>query len=407
MRRRPPITASVAAVLLALFVVALSIGSATASAAARGDRRALLRLGVDDARTVAVSNRCLARRSKRARVSARGRRRCLRPASASRDPQPLYWGATIGSQLTGTQAPWDMGAVSRFEQEAQKPLSLIQLFQPFADCSAAPCSFYDFPTTPLEDIRSHGAIPVLSWSSQSIPSSLEEPEFQLSDVIEGRYDSYITRFAEQARDWGHPFFLRFDWEMNGDWFPWAEGVNGNNPGEYVAAWRHVHDIFTAAGATNVSWVWCPYVDPGGSLTSVASEYPGDGYVDWTALDGYNWGTNPAAPKGWRSFDQLFSSTYEQITKSVAPSKPMMIGEVGSSEQGGSKSAWITDMLENLPTEYPKVRAILWFDKYDSGLDWPIETSPAATAAFANGIRSGLYVGNSYSALGPGTIQPPG
>ena len=223
-----------------------------------------------------------------------------------------------------------MGAVSRFEEIAHKNVSLVQFFQPFADCGGSSCSFYGFPTEPLEGIRAHGSIPVLSWSSQSIPSSLEEPDFQLSDVIEGRYDAYITQFAAEAQAWGHPFFLRFNWEMNGNWFPWSEGVNGNGAGEYVAAWRHVHDIFAAAGATNVTWVWCPYVDPGGSLVDITTQYPGDAYVDWTSLDGYNWGTNPASPKGWRSFDQLFSSTYEKITKSMATSKPMMIGEVGSS-----------------------------------------------------------------------------
>ena len=394
--------------VLALFVLALCVSSATGDAAARATRHSLIRLGVHDAHRVAVSSRCLARRSKRARVSlaARRRRRCARPASASRDPQPLYWGATIGSQLTGGQAPWDMNAVARFEEIAQKSVSLVQFFQPFADCGGSSCSFYGFPTEPLENIRSHGSIPVLSWSSQSIPSSLDQPDFQLSDLIEGRYDSYIAEFAAEAKAWGHPFFLRFNWEMNGDWFPWSEGVNGNSSGEYVAAWRHVHDIFAAAGATNATWVWCPYVDPGGSLTDLGSQYPGDAYVDWTSLDGYNWGTNPASPKGWRSFDQLFSSTYGEITKAVAPAKPMMIGEVGSSELGGSKAAWIQDMLEEVPADYPQVRALLWFDKYDDGMDWPIETSASAAAAFAEGILNPMYVGNSYAGLGPGTIQPP-
>ena len=93
-------------------------------------------------------------------------------------------------------------------------------------------------------MRQYGAIPFFSWASQSTPSTKSEPNFQLSDVIAGTYDGYIRDFAEGARDWGHPFFLRFNFEMNGDWFPWSEGVNGNQSGEYVAAWRHVHDIFT-------------------------------------------------------------------------------------------------------------------------------------------------------------------
>jgi len=402
-RALPPLVAILVAIGVLLMVWAAPAGARGGSdrVAGGGNFRAMIHV----ARKVGHGKGCKGRLQKRLGRTLRRGRRCVRPARASRDPQPIYWGATIGSHLTGTQAPWDMNAVSTFEQEAQKPVSLIQLFQPFADCGTSPCSLYDFPTTPLEDIRAHGAIPVLSWSSQSIPSSLNEPDFQLSDLIEGRYDAYIAKFAEEARDWDHPFFLRFNWEMNGNWFPWSEGVNGNAPGQYVAAWRHVHDIFASVGAANATWVWCPYVDPGESMTSLATQYPGDAYVDWTALDGYNWGANPASPKGWKSFDQLFSSTYEEIGQLV-PSKPMMIGEVASSEFGGSKADWIADTLTKVPSEYPKVRALLWFDKFDDGMDWPIETSPAAVAAFAEGVRSGLYVGNSYAGLGPGVIQPP-
>jgi hypothetical protein len=322
------------------------------------------------------------------------------PSSAS-----LFWGATIGSQLTGNQAPWDMSAVARFEEEVGKPLSLVQFFQPFSNCTSSGCSFHGFPTTPLENIRLHGAIPVLSWSSQSIPSSLNEPNYQLSDVIEGRYDSYIRSFAEKAKAWGHPFFLRFDWEMNGRWFPWHEGVNGNQPGEFVTAWRHVHDIFTSVGATNATWVWCPNVEYSGA-TPLASLYPGDAYVDWTGLDGYNWGTNPSKPDKWKTFDQVYRATYQNIVGKLAPSKPMMVGEVASSEYGGSKAAWIREMLTKVPAEYQSVRALLWFDKYDSNMDWPIETSASAIEAFAEGIRSSAYRTNDFSGLSASAIQPP-
>jgi hypothetical protein len=260
----------------------------------------------------------------------------------------------------------------------------------------------------MEDIRSHGAIPFFSWSSQSTPSSLNEPDFQLSDVISGRYDDYIRGFAEAAKSWGHPFFLRFNWEMNGNWFPWSEGVNGNQPGEYVAAWRHVHDIFTSVGATNVSWVWCPNVDPGREFGDIAPMYPGDDYVDWTSLDGYNWGTNPVRPARWMTFDQLFSSTYHKIVDTIAPSKPMVIGEVGSTEYGGSKAGWIKEMLHNLPTAYPAIHGLLWFDKFVPGenMDWQLDSSAGATSAFASGIQSPSYVGDNYASLGSGAIPPP-
>jgi beta-mannanase len=286
-----------------------------------------------------------------------------------------------------------------------KSLSLIQFSSPFANCSST-CFDYNFPAGPMQNIRNHGSIPFFSWASQSIPSSKEEPAYQLGDVIAGTYDSYIREFAAEARNWEHPFFLRFNWEMNGRWFPWSEGVNGNQAGEYVAAWRHVHDIFDAVGATNATWVWCPNIDPDNIFLDLAGQYPGDAYVDWTCLDGYNWGTNPVKPDRWRSFDQLYRSTYNEIVSTIAPSKPMIVGEMASTEFGGSKAAWIRDALAKVPAEYPRIRGLLWFEKFDDGMDWPIETSSGAIEAFAAGIANGAFRVNGYGGLNASPIPPP-
>ncbi len=315
-----------------------------------------------------------------------------------------------------------MSAVSAVAAESGKGLSLVHFGTPFASCSgtvASTCSTEPFPTTPMTNIRSYGAIPFLDWSSDAIGSggtSSAMPS-NLSAVINGYWDSYIRSFAEAARAWGHPFFLRFDWEMNGNWFPWSEGVNGNTPGQYVAAWRHVHDIFASVGATNVSWVWCPNVDFANAFTSLQELYPGSAYVDWTCLDGYNWGSNPAQANGaslaqsgidnWQSFDQIFQSTYSEITTTVAPGKPMMIGEVGSTEQGGSKAAWISNMLSEIPARYPDIKGIMYFDRYDSGMDWPLETSATSISAWRTGISAGAYVANNYSGLSTSPIPIPG
>jgi len=314
-----------------------------------------------------------------------------------------YWGAWIGPQLTGTAAPWDMNAVSEFEQMTGKPLSMIEFSSPFADCSKSPCSYFSFPWEPFDAIRAHGAIPFFSWGSQSIPGDAPQTDFQLADVLAGTYDNYISAWATRAAEWGHPFFLRFDWEMNGDWFPWGEATNGNQPGEFVEAWRHVREIFTSVGATNATWVWCPYVN---HLNLYASLYPGDSYVDWTCLDGYNWGTNPAAPNGWRTFDSLFGNAYAKVTETVAPSKPMAIGETAASEYGGSKAAWIEEMFEALPTSFPKIRGLLWFENLGNGMDWPLESSESATEAFAAGIGGSRYRGNEFGGIGSSPIPPP-
>jgi hypothetical protein len=331
------------------------------------------------------------------------------PVEPPPSPTATYWGAWIGPQFTGTPAPEDMSAVTQFERLAGKPLSLLETFSGWATCSgSAPgCQpSVPFPRSQFEAMRGYGAIPLYSWATEGEGEADDQPDFQLAKIAAGDFDSYLRRWATEAKEWGHPFFLRFDWEMNGDWFPWSESLNGNGPGEFVAAWRHVHAIFSEVGATNVSWVWCPYVNPNGNLQSPATLYPGDEYVDWTCLDGYNRGTTASPTAQYRSFDYLFGPNYREITGTIAPSKPMLLAEVASSESGGSKSEWIEDMFGELPSTYPDVRGLMWFDYEEGGNRWPIESSTAATEAFAAGISDPRYLPNSFAATEAGPVPVP-
>ena len=322
------------------------------------------------------------------------------PAVSSSSPRAIYWGAQIGDHLTGEQAPWDMNAVYAFERMAGKKVSLVSFNASFASCRGAKCTFNPFPFTPFESLRAHGTIPVFNWSSSSV-SEGSDPKFALSKVIHGRYDRYIQEFARSVAAWGHPFFLRFNWEMNGDWFPWSEGVNGNRRGQFVAAWRHVHDIFTSVGASNATWVWCPNIDRDKKLRGL---YPGDRYVDWTCLDGYNWGTRWSWAR-WKSFRAVYAKSYAAVRK-IAPHKPMMFGETASTDIGGSKAAWIKEMFSSLPKRFPKVRALIWFEVNDRGTHWPIESSSSVLRSFARGIRNPIFLGNSFSDIEARPIPAP-
>jgi beta-mannanase len=312
----------------------------------------------------------------------------------------IYWGANIeGSSYGYGSPPWDWRGVDTFQSHAGKAISLLALGSNWGS------STNTFPGSAMSTIRNHGSIPFYNWASMTSGGGASESSYQLSDIINGAYDSYITKFAQDAKAWGHPFFLRFDWEMNlASTYPWVEAVNGNQTGQYVQMWRHVHDIFSKVGANNATWVWCPNAEYNGSLKPLTSLYPGDSYVDWTCIDGYNWGTNPWYPHTWQTFSQVFGPTYSNVTGTVAPSKPLVIGETASSEYGGSKSGWITDMLgTQLPKYFPKVKAFLWFNSRQKA-DWPIETSSSAQSAFSSGIRSSYYASNGYASLG-GTKVP--
>ena len=147
----------------------------------------------------------------------------------------------------------------------------------------------------------------------------------------------------------------------------------------------MHDIFTSVGATNATWVWCPYIDIH-KFAPIARFYPGDEYVDWTCLDGYNWAKARSHPVAWKTFDQIFASSYRQIVNRIAPSKPMLLAEIASSGGGKAKARWISNMFDALHTKYRRMRGLIWFDQVQQGVSWPLENSPIVTRAFAQGLR---------------------
>lgn len=244
-------------------------------------------------------------------------------------------------------------------------------------------------------LEGHTTAPMLSWEPRNrskYSKSVNQPEYRLSRIAAGDWDAYIRQTARDMRDYKKPVYLRFAHEMNGDWYPWGVGVNGNQPGEYVAAYRHVHDIFRQEGATNVRWVWSPNAKAG--LASYDSLYPGDDYVDWVAIDGYNWGT--ADRGGWRSFSQVFATSYEKMTNLT--SKPIRIGETASAEDPANpsdpsrKASWITDAyLSALPSRFPRVKAILWFN-IDLERDWRVDSNPESLSAYRRAISEPKYHG---------------
>ena len=83
----------------------------------------------------------------------------------------------------------------------------------------------------------------------------------------------------------------------------------------------------------------------------------------------------------------------------------MLGELASSPNGGHKAQWIRDMLNKIPRKYPKVRGFIWLNGFDRGINWPIETSKTATAAFSRGIAKRVYQPNRYGELGVSPIPP--
>ena len=284
----------------------------------------------------------------------------------------VYWGGLISGETYGEvgNAPENSAAWEHFERHTGKKVAIVSTGQPWLAFDAAK----------MNAIHSRGAIPLVTLG-------LAEG-VTLTAVKEGKQDAQIRAWAKAAKQWAHPFYLVPWWEMNGNWFSW-----GQNP-DFVAAWRHFHDLVKAEGATNVTWTWVPNIlwhnDP---LSDLSPYYPGAAYVDWTGFDGYNWGRNPAQPDSWHTPAEVFDPSLARLDE-FAADKPVVIVENASTEFGGDKANWIREMLGEYLPRRPQIGAYLWFNWNDwkNGLrdDWQIESSAGSQQAFRDGIASSFF-----------------
>lgn len=265
----------------------------------------------------------------------------------------------------------------------------------------------------LQRLDAWGLVPVIAWDPMDhFGPPIDQPAYSLANIIRGDFDAMIEGWAQGLKTFGSPVVLNFAHEMNGNWTPWGIGVNGNKPGEFVVAWKHVHDIFTSVGTPNVSWMWTPNEMYEGVPASIEAVYPGDDYVDWYGMNGFNWGEaiwweSCNCRSAWRTFTEIFDKTYHRLAE-LGP-RPIMIGEVGCAEEGGSKAGWITDAyMVRLPEAYPRIRAVAWFEKVATGLDtvepgvveptttavdWRVTSSAASLEAYASAVATPYYQGS--------------
>jgi hypothetical protein len=219
----------------------------------------------------------------------------------------------------------------------------------------------DFSRVAKSDASS-GKIALISWEPAGI---------DFNDIVGGKLDSMLMTQATAAKGVGSPFFIDFAAEMNGD-----EAWSASNAALYISGYRHIHDLFVAAGATNVVWAWCPNVtDTDGGNKHTLDYYPGDSYVDWTGVDGYNWGSGQGF--SWQSFHDVFARIYPIL---AGKGKPILIGEMASDENGGDKGMWIDAMIPTLKSDFPLIKGLVWFDVHKER-SWQINSSPASLAAY--------------------------
>jgi hypothetical protein len=214
---------------------------------------------------------------------------------------------------------------------------------------------------------------------------LHNPAFSLTSIAAGHHDEAYARWLRALRDLPEPIHLRPLHEFNGDWYPWCTFSPPNTIADLAPAWRHIASMARDLAGDKVILQLCyNRLSAHERPNPVVDFYPGDRYVDELVINGYNHRENP-----WESYAAIIGPFYRQL-KAFRPHLPLWIGETASTEHGGDKATWITNMFRTVLTDQP-VACLTWFDEYvthpgEADRDWPFDSSPASLAAFRAGVH---------------------
>jgi len=178
-------------------------------------------------------------------------------------------------------------------------------------------------------------------------------------IAEGVYDHHLIRYARDVKSFACVIVLSLGHEMNGWWYPWGSQT-GITPAEFIAAWRHIHDLFAREGVSNVIWSWDPTHQyksppaPGKIATPASVWYPGPKYVDWVGIDGYLNYDKDGQPQ---NFAEIFDYQLRDIRR-VAPHKLVYLAETAV-PKGPAASKQIDNLFAGLKAYH--LAGLVWFD----------------------------------------------
>ncbi len=240
--------------------------------------------------------------------------------------------------------------------------------------------FNNFPEETLRAVHEFGAVPVLTWEPMYYSRQIEYM-IPVSEITGGRYDRYISLFAQKIRNLERPVIIRFAHEMNLSRYHWGGSLDEfgpESPERYISMFRHVAGIFKDQGVDNALFAFCPNneslpspkFDPEAGWNRAVNYYPGDDFVDVLGMDGYNWGSSQTLHEHgwssrWLSFEGIFTDIYQEL-RSINPDKPVYVFETSSVRQGGNRNAWIMDALRTAGKW--GLDGIVWFHA-DKEQDW--------------------------------------
>ena len=323
------------------------------------------------------------------------------PAGASTEGQFLV-GVYYGNQ------GWAMDQVRALEAWQGKRHAVVNLFTNWDGSTKTKSNLF---AQQLPNIWANGNVPLITWepfTGKATPADIERR------VAAGGYDAYVTDWAGRLRNFlngpdgesgtsdDRRAYLRLGHEMNGDWYPWGAAIGGNSPSDFVAMWRRVHNAFDALGVgpAQLQWIWSVNNEDVGGFPAEAF-FPGDAFVDWIAVDGYNWGASQTW-SSWRSPAEVLGPMVGRLRAISA--RPMALTETASTTVTASgsslaaKSQWATDLFAYAGAA--QARMVVWFNQ-DKETDWAVFGGAKGDSVFKFGRTS--Y--RTYSAYRTAVLRP--
>lgn len=256
------------------------------------------------------------------------------------------------------------------EQLAGRKFDIVNFYHDWNDT---------FPSAAEKALVDGGRILKLNFNGRDFSNSANDRNW--CQIANGSEDTNIRRIAANIKAFGRKLFLSFHIEPMGADGVSCAGRTGTVGGhgtaaEFVAAWRHVHDVFAANGVTNAVWVVC-MANPG--ATEAAAFYPGDAYTDWIAWDPYNWFTCGGHNDTWVDLAAKMAGFYNWA-RANHPSKPLMLGEYGCAADP-RKGQWFRNIAAQVAAQRPEVKAFVYFDRFSDGCDWHVNVPADALAGW--------------------------
>ncbi len=163
----------------------------------------------------------------------------------------------------------------------------------------------------------------------------------LTTIAKGGHDAIIQKMAVLFNAFPETvFFLRIGYEFDGNWYPGYD-----NTTNYISAYRRIVDVLRQhLQQDNVKYVWqssgAPVDDAieEGKRENIMDWYPGDDYVDWTAISWFLCIDEKATitSKDLKRIPTQRQLAREMLYHSELLNKPMMIAE--ATPQGYSIAA---------------------------------------------------------------------